>query len=197
MGWRQFVYQVEEDEKLRGTKPYTMGILLQNISVFYEQQRRLQLRQRIWHWPLRIFNGLVLNRYPFTPYSFFISGQQQGYTRLKCGGRALYLYIQDDLYIIHRHSRNRLSLVKNGTQVALFVKDEITRMEQNTYLVDYVSGIGITAPFLLLLCMYIDTAFYSTRGTITFEKTEKIEVFNDPYPERAKWSSTSDSPNNE
>lgn len=170
---------------------YTYGIGLRNIEIFNSESKKLcSLRQTS---RLEKISSLILGVVcPFIPsgkiakYKLFVEDELLGTLRMKVWSPEVLFTCKDAEYVLYLHPNNYISVMKNGTQIALVQKDIKTIDEQNQYRISYAKSEWENVGFIFLLAAFIDLYFFPQKPKFEMVKYEKTIGF-DKYPERTKW----------
>lgn len=95
-----------------------------------------------------------------------------------------------DTYDIAAHSGDRVSVIKNGVQIALIRRDAVAWNNENVYRILYRETCSEEdRGFLFMTCVFCDRVFYSDfDGLVLGPVVSKNIVAGDRYKERAEWT---------
>lgn len=179
-------YSMQEDSSIRITANYTFGMGLKNVQLYKDDKLIYSLRQT--NPGLNMLHCIpILRAVIYAPFKFFVNGQLDGYTEKIIFQAARKIHIATDTYEIRLHNDNKLSIVKNDTQIALIQKATHTTMERNSYTIYFNTCETDNQQLLALFCGFIDVEFFPNHWRVSVDKHEKEFVFSDKWCERASW----------
>lgn len=163
-----FEYSVSFDKGIIGT--YSYFSFRRPVAVFRDGVEVLSMK-------FSFFGGGRL----------FFCGQEAA--RLKRGwwGKPYTVSWNGHDFEMRLHMGNRFSLTMDGTQIALYRKMGGTLMGSNHYKLLFSESASDMQEFLLLLCMFIDTRYYTHRASWAVYRREGTIVFWDTHTEFAEW----------
>lgn len=163
-----------------GTSEYQHGFFMKEILIYQHDTLLYRFKEtdRVI-WVLRnclYLISFVLQIFLCPRYTIF-DGKEEviGNSQENCFRPARTFTMYNNRYHVLVHKNNCFSLTKNGTQIALY------RKEQNTYCIYYNNNESVET--IGLFCLFIDLNFFTNyNGRIA-----GVIVLHDPHPEYAAW----------
>lgn len=174
-----------EKQQFRGQVTRRIYLLPQTLQVFENGEEKVAFRKV--HLLHNIFAALpVLSFFlPRSPFTLFYNGEPIA-TEEHMPFHAVYRFVSSDAaYELALHNGNKVSLVKNHAQVALYEKDRETWFEESHYTAYHTDDMEPEMLFAFLL--YMDAQYFPTMTTLASNRLEKAWVIDDPFPQRARW----------
>lgn len=178
-------YHINGSPHITGASRFTLGFLFQTMTVQSNFGNKLCLRQT--NLVLQIFDKIpVIGWFVHVPFKVYVDEGCVGRSKKKYRSSIYMFSIKRDNYELSLHKQNKVALLKNGKQIALYQRKEEVWLERSTYFVQH-SG-NVESDILLLFSIFADRVLFSTsRNQLAVYRWEKMVPLGDKHPERGEW----------
>lgn len=152
------------------------------LSVYKNDSLEYTLKQTSLLKPLLAFIPLSAFLY-CSPFYLYCNGVKHGYTKkLPSFWQGRYqFYFDDQFYELTYHSRSVYSLMKNGTQIAIY-----RRYGNGNYKVRYSKEFSTRPDLLILFAAFVEVNCLA--GTSMERHSDSYRILNDHFFERSQWT---------
>ncbi len=165
-----------------GTTKTTFQSFFQCMAVQSNQGNSLCLRKENFF--LQFLAAIpLIGWFVLVPFHIYENGIYVGRSRKEFSSSVYTFAIKNDVYELSLHRRDKVSLLKNGKQIALYQRLIKAYIEEKpAYSVQYTPN--VEKEILLLFCIFIDKIHFCTYDDYQW----KIVIpFGDKHPERGDW----------
>lgn len=181
-------FHFSESDNIEAKYNMNGGLWLRRITVKNDDEIIYIAKQKNWLKKLLVnplkFIGIFAPAYP--PFWFLKKGELVGksiYRFLK--GHTI--QINYDVYVTHFHSKNYVSIFKNGEQIALLQRGDTIVLGSVDYNVLCTKEFYANRELLLLITAFIDIAYWC--DTWRFGVATQYKTFGpEAHPERLLWT---------
>lgn len=184
----KYKYYIKSSKKYYAESNHTFGLLPRKIRVFDEKRQIIYyIKQK--NFLLSILLSVITMFLPFIVYKvfeFYNKDVYKGKTYPYMFNHTKIINFDDCKYELYVHSNNYISIMKNGIQIGLIKKQNITIEEKNTYIVLYDETMESDMAFIFSLTVFVDVCYFKNRLRIDYYRYEKT-VGKDKLYERTLW----------
>lgn len=177
-------YRIENESPWIGASQATLGSFFHCMTVWSNRENSLCLKKENFF--LQLLEAIpVIGWFVSVPFSIYENSTCIGGSKGKCNSSTYIFYVKDDVYELSLHKQDKVSLLKNGKQVALYQRIVSGGIEgKAAYSVLHI--LDVEKKILLLFSMFIDQIYFFT-GNYQWKKAIPL---GDKHPERVNWEPT-------